>query len=335
MIDKITIKEIDSKFEWDELFNQCQGVNLLQTWEYGEAKKNIQGWSPERYVILINNLPVAVVQALTKKFPIIGKMTRINRGPLWLPAFNNVIKEDIVEFLHDYFILQKKSCLLIAPNILTSEQALSRLEKASFLKSNKNHWSSIILDLSLPEEELRNNLKKKWRNLLKKSEKSELELEVGDSPEQINFLLSQYERLKAEKKFSGPSSDLIRELIKVPANKLTLKVLLAKSKQKRIGGIMVLGSSRTCQYLIGWNSLEARKVNANYFLLWQALLLFKNLEFSRFDLGGINQETSPAITHFKRGLGGQEYALIGEFEAFPPGISFKIIRLLMRLIKKF
>ena len=43
-----------------------------------------------------------------------------------------------------------------------------------------------------------------------------------------------------------------------------------------------------------------------------------------FDLGGINEESTPGITHFKRGLGGKEYALIGEFGSVSQRYTFLI-----------
>ena len=46
----------------------AKNVNLLQTWEYGEAKKNAEGWLPIRSVLLYEDKPIGVIQTLTKKF---------------------------------------------------------------------------------------------------------------------------------------------------------------------------------------------------------------------------------------------------------------------------
>jgi acyl carrier protein len=45
------------------------------------------------------------------------------------------------------------------------------------------------------------------------------------------------------------------------------------------------------------------------------------LGYRWFDMGGIDPENLPGITAFKRGIGGGEYQLIGNFEARPPGME--------------
>ena len=45
---------------------------------------------------------------------------------------------------------------------------------------------------------------------------------------------------------------------------------------------------------------------ANKFLHWQDILFFKKQNYATYDLGGINSETVPGITHFKLGFGGKE-----------------------------
>ena len=54
-----------------------------------------------------------------------------------------------------------------------------------------------------------------------------------------------------------------------------------------------------------------------------------------FDLGGINEKLTPGITHFKRGLGGKEYTLIGEYEACPQGIFALLIGRIIKLGLKY
>jgi len=147
----------------------------------------------------------------------------------------------------------------------------------------------------------------------------------------LSFLMYKYNQTMVEKNFTGPSEKLIRKIRDVALDQPSIQIMFAVKNGVRVGGILVVGSVDTCTYIIGWNSLEGRALCPNYFLLWKAILIFKRMGYRWFDLGGINEKTTPGITHFKRGLGGKEYTLIGEFEAFPKGmLSFlpkKVIKL--------
>ena len=76
---------------------------------------------------------------------------------------------------------------------------------------------------------------------------------------------------------------------------------------------MIVGHGDTCTYLVGWTPEPGRQLQANYFLLWNALLHFKELGYRYFDLGGLSARTTEGIAHFKRGMNGAEYSLPGEY----------------------
>ena len=226
--------------------------------------------------------------------------------------------------------------LFVAPNIIKDVIDCEKLQELGYnVANNHNTWASILIDLSLDEVSLRKNLHQKWRNLLNKSEKMVLKLEIDNSDDGLSLLMSKYKQMMTEKTFSGPSERLIREIKHVTANKSSIQVMYAVKNDVRVGGILVLGYINTCHYLVGWNSQEGRILQSNYFLLWHAMLTFKKMGYHWFDLGGINKKSTPGITHFKRGLGGKEYALIGEFEAVPSGFFSLVVKKIIKLGLKY
>ncbi len=331
------IVTVENKKEWDNLLFQCKNVSLLQTWEYGEAKKNAEGWLPIRSVLLCEDKPVGVVQTLTKKIPLLGVIARINRAPLIISDNESCyeLTVQILKFLHNYWVRQKKVILFIAPNIVQGGVDDRILQESGYNRINKEAWTSITIDLRSDETTLRKALHQKWRNVLNKSEKMGLELETENSDDGLLFLMSKYNELKIKKKFSGPPERLILEIKKATTGKASMEIFFAVKDGVRIGGILVVGYIDTCHYLIGWNTDAGRNYGANYFLLWHALLTFKKMGYRWLDLGGINEKLTPSIAHFKRGLGGKEYMLIGEFEAFPSGFFSLLARKIIKLGTKY
>ncbi|HHT9158618.1 MAG: hypothetical protein A2099_07190 [Planctomycetes bacterium GWF2_39_10] len=335
----IRILTLENKKEWDDLLFRCNNINLLQSWEYGEAKRNTEGWIPVRSLLLYLNKPMGVVQTLIKKIPLLGGIARINRAPLIITTehessiANTVVQ--ILRFLRYYWVEQKKMILFIAPGIVQCEINEKILNKIGYHRIDKNAWTSIIIDLYSDEAILRQSLRQKWRNLLNKSERMGLTLELDNSNDGLSFLMSRYNRMMTEKNFAGPSEKLIREIKNVTSDKSSVQIMFAVKNGVRVGGIFVLGYIDTCHYLIGWNSPEGRIFQSNYLLLWHAILLFKEMGYHWFDLGGINEKLTPGITHFKRGLGGKEYTLIGEYEACPQGIFALLIGRIIKLGLKY
>ena len=78
-------------------------------------------------------------------------------------------------------------------------------------------------------------------------------------------------------------------------------------------GILIVQHGKSCTYQLGWNSPAGRRIYANNFLLWNAIIDMKKRDCLWFDLGGIDKKNTPGIAKFKRGLGGEEYTLVGEW----------------------
>ena len=87
MNNQFKVKEIRDYAEWTNLWKQVTFANLMQSWEYGEAKR-VQKWKPFRYLISDeDNNPIAMFQVLYKGLPLIGGVARINRGPIYFQDF--------------------------------------------------------------------------------------------------------------------------------------------------------------------------------------------------------------------------------------------------------
>ncbi|MCB9096273.1 MAG: peptidoglycan bridge formation glycyltransferase FemA/FemB family protein [Arcobacter sp.] len=308
---KVTWNEL-SKDKWDLLFNQIQKSNLLQAWDYGEAKKAIERWEVSRGVFYINEEPIALIQIIHKKY--FGfKIMRINRGPLFIKQVDDSVVAEIVELISREAGFLKRTFLLWNPEFYICGYSDLLLDKYNYIKRNILPWSSSWIDLSIHLEEIRKRLDGKWRNMLNASEKMELCLEEDWSCSNWELLKEKYNESMQEKKFKGISVSLIDSIKNQSKLQKSFLILKAKNKDEFVAMICVALHGNSATYLIGWNGDVGRKLKANQFLLWNSIVILKKNGFRWFDLGGIDEINTPSIAEFKLGVNGKRYELTGEY----------------------
>lgn len=293
--------------QWNGFLKKVDRSNILQSWEYGEAKAKTEGWKIKRGLVVKGTIPIVMFQVL-EKFSMIA---RLNRGPLWItqpPSEEEM--HTVYSLLRKQWRLVKGSMLLIAPFLENNPQNLFMLTKLRYRQRFKTGWSSIWIDLSKEENELFASLKATWRNRFRHGQKH-LQLTMDSSQEIFSSLLSKHEAMTEAKNFEGIPINLLTYLYNLsPENILILQALHAN---ELVGTIVIGLHGNSGTYLIGWNNPAGRKLNSSNFLFWNAMVEMKRRGYKWFDLGGIDEIMTEDITRFKRGMGGDEYQLAGEW----------------------
>ena len=318
--DSYVMREL-SRSEWDGFWSQVDFANLMQSWEYGEAKRS-QNWRANRFLIQDSSgEPFALIQVLVKAVPLIGGIARVNRGPVYLKA---LLEQEVdggeVELL--WKAIRKMAwkrrwwILSVAPELSDGDAALSALNRAGFKRKDKVPWGSTRISLHQEKEQLLRQLKGKWRNLLRKGEKLGTTVECVDDHATVEGLIQRYIEFQKMHAFVGVPEELLKSLSRQTGNHFAFKVYQTcglVEPYELSGFIFVVYHGDTATYLVGWSSDEGRKQQANYLLLWQGIVDAMDGGLKWFDMGGLNQNTPKGITHFKQGLNGIPYQLVGEF----------------------
>lgn len=318
------LREI-SREEWSLHWNTLQKTNMIQSWEYGEAKELTSHWKPLRFIIEDSNkTPIALAQFLVFSIPFLGSVARLNRGPLKInleaSSDNEVLDLNMIKAINAE-ASKRWWLLFIAPEINKNSIKEDKLISLGLRPRKVTSWGSEVISLEKfdSNEELLASLNGKWRNMLRKSQKSSLILErhVGkDSP--IDQLKENYKKIQLTKGFEGLSLDFLEQIILTKGKTWKANIYTANKESKEgdgnFDGMLVNvthGNSST--YLVGYTNSSGRSSNANYLLLWQAILDAKEEGVEFFDLGGLNENTPEGIARFKRGLQAEHYDLIGEY----------------------
>ncbi|QTA87789.1 GNAT family N-acetyltransferase [Desulfonema magnum] len=313
---------INDKAEWNRLMGQCRKADLQQTWEYGESVNKCIEWEPVRQVIITKDQPIAMTQTLVKEIPVIGWVARMQHGPMFIEKNGQSFTQDAVnaiEFLRSHWVDGKHMILHLTPCLVPSDLPKNWAEEAEFKLSDEPLWRSIRIDLSQDSKVIHKKMKRDWKKSLRKIEKYGLRTEVCHSGQDFDFFLEKYKQATIEKGISWPSSELVQELWNEA--KSVMSVVFVVKDGKRIAAMILINYASTSHCLVSWSDPQAAKFRAYNFLNWQLILHFQEQKCRWLDLGGIDPENLPGITSFKRGMGGDEYHLAGNFVATPPGYS--------------
>ena len=306
--------------EWNKYWNKVNFNNLSQSFEYGVSKSISNNWIQMNYLIKSSQgIDLGIIQVLKKRILFLD-VFRVNRGPLLLDdninTHNILLKFEILNFLKDNITSNLVSFFFVAPEI----ENLNNFLKFNFFKrKNKMYYGSSRINLSESEEDLLINVNSKWRNMLRKSEKMGVIIEKSNvDKEALSFLIKFYNESQRKNNFSGVPNTILRSLASQNSEKYNFNYYISKSPENNqiIGILVSIRHGSTSTYLIGATNSEGRKYNANYAMLWAAILNSKKNGCLWYDLGGINENTTDGVKRFKTRLNGQDYMLIGEYWDF-------------------
>ncbi len=320
MPDKTPISPVEIRWnsvsvkEWRQLILKAEKSNLLQSWPYAQATLLTERLVGKFATIHYEDRIVGICQVLEQRMLRVFHKVRLYRGPLWLE--NHIpehVEEQFWQEIRKRYPSRPWRFTYFLPEISDAKERRTDLKRLGFKRIDTEGYSSIWLDLKKPEEELRAGLKSNWRNQLNQSLKKNLSLEIDTEGYHLNWLLTLVEIDKLLKEFKGPSPELVNKLKRFTRDRNDFLLFRAIENDVAIGAVLVILHEASATYLVGWNSQEGRKRQAHNFLIWNTILELKKRDIKWLDLGGVNPQEAAGVTAFKRGIGGEEFTLIGSY----------------------
>lgn len=308
--------------DWNAYEARVQKQSLLQCPAYAKAMREVHQQGARYGLIKIDGAPagLCIIQEVGLFKNAIHAIS-LDRGPLWFEGFGH--KAHWIAFnkaLNNEFPKRFGRKRRYMPELELKPAYQAWLSDTGWSLSKKSKpYQTIWLDLREDAEFLRKNLKQKWRNSLNKSEKSGLHLDLDETGASLEILLKRYMADRLQKGYAGASPKMIRSLSKHMIENKDFCLLNAldgdgAAAQNVVASILVFKHGNSATYQVGWSGDYGRTTNAHYFLLWQACLNLKKCGVDYFDLGGVNDDGAASVKAFKSGLGGQEFALIGQYD---------------------
>lgn len=298
--------------EWDGVYSRIARPNLLQAYPYAQAMRKIHHQGVRHGMILLAGEPAGIVQM--QEVGLLGGLIHgisLDRGPLWFDGYGKA--GDMAAFageLNRQF--PKRTCRRRRFLPEWAENNAVMQDTGWTVRKKTAPYYTHFVDLTPSLDDIRKNLRQKWRNVLNRAEKQGLSVEQDWTGATLPVLLKCHMRDRLEKRYAGASPKILTALAEFTIPRRECLILNAIEDNEIIAGILLFLHGRGATYQLGWTTPYGRDKGAHHLLLWEALKVLKPRNINVLDTGGFNDET-PGIKHFKDGLGGHAIALIGGY----------------------
>jgi lipid II:glycine glycyltransferase (peptidoglycan interpeptide bridge formation enzyme) len=205
----------------------------------------------------------------------------------------------------------------IEPQGAVTAEELQKEGAIPTIELNPAH--TVIVDLSLSEDELRHNLSSGHRNAINGAERRGLSFRIGQ-PEEIEVLISLIKQTGRRKGFSPHPDHYYRKMAEVLMPLGAAKLYIAEAEGKPVAASIVFDYNGQRIYAHAAADPAARKLQAAVPLVWHMMMEAKAAGMTSFDLWGVAPADAGAehpwagFSQFKRAFGGREVERVGTWD---------------------
>lgn len=332
---------MDAK-EWNTFLAELPNGHLLQTWEWGQAKKPF-GWQAHfKQWKSKEGKALAAAQILEReiKLPFIKqslKMLYVPKGPILLDWENEELRKMVIKDLQDFaresgaFFIKIDPDLSVGIGLPGDEAAeeyelaktfLAELKKGAWRFSNEQVQmrNTMLIDLQSSEEELLTAMKQKTRYNVRLGGRKGVQVRAA-SQSDFNTLFSMYAETALRDNFVIRGKEYYFEVWETFYKAGMLKPLIAEVEGSPVAALMLFIFKEQAWYIYGMSSNLHRDKMPNYILQWEAIRAAKAAGCQIYDLWGAPDEFNDSdpmwgVYRFKKGFAAYEDRRIGAWD-FP------------------
>ncbi len=306
-----------TRAEWDDwLSNSPGGGHVLQSYEWGEFKRRL-GWKPVRVVLERDGDVVGIGQFLAyNTAPVPGVLMYCTKGP-WLPWDDEEAVRAFFEGVREVARREGAHTVKIEPEVFDGENNVrDLLGEIGFRKAryDLNLKTTLVVDLSLSEEELLARMKGKTRYNVRLANRKGVEVVEPEFEEGWETF---YEWMKATSERKEDYAlrrprDYLHGVMRSMHDAGQGRLFFAEHEGTPLAGMYVFTFGEKYWYMYGASSDEKRNLKPNYLLQWEVMRWAKERGLTHYDMVGVpkseqlNESSSLwNVYKFKEGFGGE------------------------------
>lgn len=312
------LEEILDKNIWDNfiIHSHIPFYSFLQSWEWWEFQE--LAWKEiMRYWIYRKDILVWVFLLIK---------VRAKRADYYFIPHWPLIKWDffstfewILEELKTYALLDSMSFIRFNPAVTNTIKNKKWFEKLNFINApmHEHAEDTHLLDLTVWEDELLSNIKKKDRYYINRAIKEWVNIRIDNKIDHIHELIQMHKkhawRKNWKRTYSAFSTHFIKSLYKVFGSNIS--TISASYNWKTESILMTIKFWKTCVYYIAASDIKNPKFSPNYLCQWEAIKKAKRDECSLYNFWWVSPDDNPKhpiawVTKFKRKFGWYDYSLL-------------------------
>lgn len=328
--------EVDevSKSNWSNLLLHFDDATIYQTWSYGRVRWGEKNLS--HLVLKKKGSVVAAAQLRIVRVPIIGKgIAYLTWGPMWRICCKHkdyeILRQMLMALVKEY-VKNRRFLLRIVPNERCNNNAdmiCSILKNEGFKRqASVKADRTFIKNITPSLEELKKGCSKKWRENLRRSQRSNLEILDGTDDNLYCVFIDLYKQMHSRKKFiEFVDINQFREIQKDLPDCFKMRIMICEFEKEAVAGLVYSVIGNTGIPIFSATGNKYLKLRGSYLLRWLMLKKVKEMGCQFIDQGGIDQQVNPGGYHFKKGMGGIDVSQIGHYESYEDLISYFLVRL--------
>jgi lipid II:glycine glycyltransferase (peptidoglycan interpeptide bridge formation enzyme)/glycosyltransferase involved in cell wall biosynthesis len=336
-VDKVT------ELEWSLLISRFADANIYQTWAYASIRWGDNNLS--HLVLKRDGEVVGIAQLrIIRPAPLRFGIAYLRWGPL-CHVRERGLSPDVVRAmmsaLREEYSQKRGLYLEIMPNAFVGSARADVFQSATgqFVSRptlSQEKYRTLLLELTLPLEQLRKNLDRKWRNHLNASERNGLQIIQGTTLADYSAFTELYARMWGRKKFKTSVSveEFGRIQDRLPQEQ-RMMVFQCLHQGRPIAAVVCPAIGESAIYLLGASVEEGMKLGASYLLQWTAIRWSKDKGSRYYDLGGIDPLENPGVYNFKKGLSGADVSHMESVVSCDNGMSLGLAKASQVFIRQF
>jgi len=302
--------------EWNAFVERAPYHAFPQLWEWGEVRA-LGGWRPVRLAIGPDpGHPVAGAQLLLRRVPLIGwSLAYVPRGPVG-DLDDPAVRDGLLRALRAVGRQERIATVRADPEARPSTPYGAALLEDPWRAAPKvQPPTTRILDLTVGQEALKANLKRKHRQYVNKAERAGIEIERFDAstpPDVMRPALADFNRiyrLTADRAgFVAREGFYYERVWSIFAPSGRVRLSFAVRDRERVATLFHFTCGDRAVESYGGMLDAGAEARANYLLKWAAISDFAREGFRVYDMWGL---ATGGIRQFKEGFGGEEIEYVG------------------------
>lgn len=348
------VAEIKEKESWNNFVSSQKHSQFLQSWEWGELRKQ-EDQDILRLAVADDNSAIqAVCFLIIHKLPLNLSYFYSPRGPIIKDGLNKESEksawETLIKEVENIFESRGAIFWRAEPIKLPTEDFLSKQSivfNIGLSSQSTQPKSTIILDLTKDENDLFSCIDKKTRYDIRIAQEKGVKIKIINNPcdSELDLFWNLFLETTARNAFKPHFKQHYVNVLKF----LTTKLFLAEYQEKVIAASIIVYFGDSVFYLFSASSDKYREARPSHLIQWEVIKDAKNNGFKFYDFWGIAptiaktkedlkiQKTWADFTRFKRRFGGKEMNFPGAFDIIFNAPKYKLFRMLQyanRLLKR-